>query len=91
MGFHRKLLMSSLAGVVVALALLGCAFRLSESTSPALLSTGNTCPSGDLSDCTACLKHGCVLGNLTIEVRGLWVGWRYALGLNVGHILSLIN
>ena len=63
----RKLLLGSLMGVMLALGLLGCAFRLSESSAPGLLPTGSTCPAPHLAGCTQCLKHGCA-GPVLCEV-----------------------
>lgn len=64
---RRRLLLSSIAAVVVALAALGSAFLAAERHSPAVLPSngssgdagaGNTCPSA-AADCTACLRQAC--------------------------------
>ena len=55
----RKLLLSSMAGVVAALALLGLAFYLAEHDSPAVVLSQSTCQAQDISDCTSCLHKVC--------------------------------
>ncbi|KAK9819267.1 hypothetical protein WJX81_001189 [Elliptochloris bilobata] len=55
---RRRLLLGSLAGVVVALAALGSAFRAAEaSTLPVTLP--GSCPAAGVSSCSACLAAGC--------------------------------
>lgn len=58
---RRRLLLSSIAGVLVALTGLGAAFYAGEQNSPPLQPPGNTCQGVALPDCTACLRHGYVL------------------------------
>ncbi|KAK9829082.1 hypothetical protein WJX72_003793 [[Myrmecia] bisecta] len=58
---RRKLLLSSMTGVALALGLLGFAFWLAERDSPPLLPDApqSTCPVPGLQDCTQCLRQGC--------------------------------
>lgn len=50
---RRKLLLSSIGGVALALCMLGGAFRLAESAAPAVRQS--TCPVQQVADCNACL------------------------------------
>ena len=59
---RRRLLLSSIAAVVLALAALGGAFLAAERHSPRVAHGGGnaTCAAAAaLPDCTACLRHGC--------------------------------
>ena len=51
----RKLLLGSLAGIVVALLLLGTSFRLSESHTSFVVKS--SCPTPGIITCTACIQH----------------------------------
>ena len=56
---RRKLLLSSMAGVVAALLFLGTAFHVSLAhVPPVVASPAATCAVPDLADCTDCLRHG---------------------------------
>lgn len=58
---RRRLLLASIAAVVVALAALGSAFAAAERHSPAVLPSGagaGAC-AAPAADCTACLRAGC--------------------------------
>ena len=55
---RRKLMLSSMAGVVAALALLGYAFHIAEGDSPVVTPGAPTsCPAPD---CSACLHQVCM-------------------------------
>ncbi|KAL0033523.1 hypothetical protein WJX79_001225 [Trebouxia sp. C0005] len=55
---RRKLMLSSMAGVVIALLLLGYAFHLAEGDSPQVTpGASTTCPAPD---CAACLHQACI-------------------------------
>lgn len=61
---RRRLLLCSIAAVVLALAALGSAFLAAERHSPAVTPGGGgggaaECPVPGLADCTACLRAGC--------------------------------
>lgn len=61
---RRRLLLTSIAAVVLALGTLGSAFLAAERHSPAVLPDGGaavpgTCPAAGVTDCTACLRSGC--------------------------------
>ena len=58
---RRKLLLSSIAGVVVALLLLGSAFKLSETHSPPV--SDSTCPAPGIATCNDCLKQASTPSN----------------------------
>ncbi len=62
---RRKLLLSSMAGVVAALLFLGAAFHVSQAhVPPVVASPAATCAVPDLADCTDCLRHGCVFNTI---------------------------
>ncbi|BDA45323.1 probable inositol transporter 2 [Coccomyxa sp. Obi] len=58
---RRKLLLSSLCGVTLALLLLGGAFKVSEMHAPRVALTGSSCPARPLpGTCAECLRQGCI-------------------------------
>ena len=59
---HRPLLLTSVAGVSLALAFLGAAFHLLQGSAPAVDPIGSSCGASP-PDCTACLRQGWVPGN----------------------------
>ena len=54
----RRLLLGSLAGVVLALAALGGAFRAAEASTPPVTAPGS-CPAAGVATCSACLAAVC--------------------------------
>lgn len=54
-------MLSSMAGVIAALTLLGFAFSLAEGDSPAVEVAHSTCLARDIPDCTSCLHKVCCL------------------------------
>ena len=84
--YCRKLMLSSMAGVVITLLLLGYAFHLAESDSPEVTPGASmTCPAPD---CAACLHQVCTCSAHACSFQTFLARTDSASGRNLPWLLS---